>query len=74
MGSPSPASCAPTPLRGVALVALPGYAHDEDRRRAEEAGFARHLRKPATLEELRAPVADAGAGDAAAEEGAGAGA
>jgi signal transduction histidine kinase len=34
------------------LVALSGYAQPEDRRRAADAGFARHLAKPPRLEEL----------------------
>ncbi len=50
-------------LRNVILVALSGYALDEDLRRAEEAGFDAHVAKPATLERLleligRAPVAE----------------
>ena len=34
------------------LVALTGYGQEADRRRAREAGFDRHLLKPAKLEEL----------------------
>ena len=34
------------------LVALTGYGQEEDRRRAIEAGFNRHMVKPANLEEL----------------------
>ena len=33
-------------LRGVKLVAVTGYGRDEDRQRAEEAGFDAHLTKP----------------------------
>jgi len=33
-------------LEGIALVALTGYGASEDRRRALEAGFVRHLTKP----------------------------
>jgi signal transduction histidine kinase len=33
-------------LTPVYLIALSGYGHDEDRRRAKEAGFDRHLVKP----------------------------
>ncbi len=48
-------------LRNVILVALSGYALDEDLRRAEEAGFDAHVAKPATLDKLleligRAPI------------------
>ncbi|GAB3097535.1 hybrid sensor histidine kinase/response regulator [Cupriavidus yeoncheonensis] len=39
-------------MRGATLVALTGYGRPEDRRRALEAGFDRHLIKPATLESL----------------------
>ncbi len=34
------------------LVALTGYGHPEDRRRAAEAGFDDHVLKPATVEQL----------------------
>jgi PAS domain S-box-containing protein len=34
-------------MRDVLLVALTGYGQEEDRRRAEEAGFDAHLTKPA---------------------------
>ena len=37
---------APQPGSAVLLVALTGYGQDEDRRRAEEAGFDVHLVKP----------------------------
>jgi CheY-like chemotaxis protein/anti-sigma regulatory factor (Ser/Thr protein kinase) len=33
-------------LRGVKLIAVTGYGRDEDRRRAEAAGFDAHLTKP----------------------------
>ena len=36
----------------VRLVALTGYAQEEDRRRTGEAGFDAHLPKPVELEEL----------------------
>jgi CheY-like chemotaxis protein len=39
------------------LVALTGYAHDEDRRRTREAGFADHLVKPTGPDELRQVLA-----------------
>ncbi|MHB1425154.1 MAG: hybrid sensor histidine kinase/response regulator [Gemmataceae bacterium] len=37
---------------GVRLVALTGYAQEEDRLRTQEAGFDAHLPKPVELEEL----------------------
>ncbi len=43
--------------RKALLVAVTGYGQDEDRKRAREAGFDRHLVKPVeptTLEELLA--------------------
>jgi two-component system CheB/CheR fusion protein len=39
-------------LDGVKLVALSGYARDEDVARAREAGFDAHLAKPASVEAL----------------------
>jgi two-component system CheB/CheR fusion protein len=39
-------------LRKVFLAALTGYASSEDQQRAAEAGFARHLAKPASLQML----------------------
>jgi signal transduction histidine kinase len=44
-------------LRGATLVALTGYGRPEDRRRAAEAGFARHVVKPATFEVLERALA-----------------
>jgi two-component system CheB/CheR fusion protein len=41
-------------LRAVPVVALSGYAGEENRRRALEAGFMDHVRKPAPLEVLEA--------------------
>jgi PAS domain S-box-containing protein len=41
-------------LASTRLVALSGYALPEDRRRAREAGFDRHVTKPPALQELRA--------------------
>jgi two-component system CheB/CheR fusion protein len=54
-------------LHGVYLVALSGYAQTEDRHRAGQAGFDRHVAKPAALDKLErvlaeAPVGGAGAG------------
>lgn len=43
--------------RGVALAALTGHAHDEDRRRTQEAGFDVHLTKPLAPGVLAAFVA-----------------
>jgi CheY-like chemotaxis protein len=40
------------------LVALSGYALAEDRKRAAEAGFARHLAKPPDLQSLCKLLAD----------------
>ncbi len=39
-------------LRNTFLVALTGYALPEDLRRAQEAGFQRHLAKPPSVEKL----------------------
>jgi PAS domain S-box-containing protein len=44
-------------LREVLLVALTGYGQEEDRRRSREAGFDRHLVKPAAPDELVAVLA-----------------
>jgi two-component system CheB/CheR fusion protein len=49
-------------LRGVSLIALTGYAGPEDRRRAREAGFDRHIAKPPSIEELEQVLADVSAG------------
>jgi two-component system CheB/CheR fusion protein len=40
-------------LRGVGLVALSGYALQEDVQRARQAGFDKHLAKPATPEAIQ---------------------
>jgi two-component system CheB/CheR fusion protein len=45
-------------LKGTCLVALTGYALSEDRRRAAEAGFDRHVAKPPSIEMLERAVAD----------------
>jgi CheY-like chemotaxis protein len=42
----------------LALVALTGFGQEDDRRRALDAGFDRHLVKPTTLEALRALLHD----------------
>jgi PAS domain S-box-containing protein len=46
-------------LRGAYLVALSGYALPEDLQRAAAAGFDTHLAKPASVEKLRAVLAEA---------------
>jgi CheY-like chemotaxis protein len=45
-------------LKDIHLVALSGYALPEDRQRATEAGFERHLAKPPSLEKLKELLAD----------------
>ena len=45
-------------LRDSLLVALSGYAQDEDRHRSQEAGFNAHLTKPAHLDSLKALLAN----------------
>jgi signal transduction histidine kinase len=45
----------PQPL----LVALTGYGQSEDRKRAIDAGFDRHLAKPTSLDELRSLLSEA---------------
>jgi CheY-like chemotaxis protein len=40
--------------RSVSLIALTGRGEEETRRRARQAGFDRHLTKPATMPELKA--------------------
>jgi CheY-like chemotaxis protein len=44
-------------LRAVRLIALTGYGEQEDRRRAEQAGFDAHVTKPADPQALLALVA-----------------
>src|SRR5688572_23890454 len=39
--------------RALKLIALTGWGHDEDRRRALEAGFDHHVVKPVTAKTLR---------------------
>ena len=52
-------------LRAVRLIALTGYGEQEDRRRAERAGFDSHLTKPADPQALLGLVASPGAGQQA---------
>jgi CheY-like chemotaxis protein len=40
--------------RDISLVALTGWAQDEDRRRTKAEGFVRHLLKPVDADALRA--------------------
>jgi CheY-like chemotaxis protein len=47
-------------LRNALLVAISGYAAPEDLRHARQAGFDRHLAKPASLERLYGLLADLG--------------
>jgi signal transduction histidine kinase len=44
-------------LRDVPLIAVTGYASADDRARAREAGFDRHLAKPASLDDLLRVIA-----------------
>jgi signal transduction histidine kinase/CheY-like chemotaxis protein len=44
-------------LRDSLLVALSGYAEEEDRQRSQEAGFNAHLAKPVRLDSLQAILA-----------------
>jgi signal transduction histidine kinase len=46
-------------LNGATLIALTGYGREEDRRRAAEAGFDRHLTKPLDPDLLRSVLATA---------------
>ena len=46
-------------LRGVYLVALSGYAQPKDLERASEAGFDKHVAKPASLDTLEVLLAQA---------------
>jgi CheY-like chemotaxis protein len=41
----------------ILLIALSGYAQEEDRQRCQEAGFDAHLPKPVELEELNRVLA-----------------
>ncbi len=45
-------------LASIDLVALTGYTLADDQRRAREAGFDRHLAKPAPLEEIEAVLGE----------------
>ncbi len=56
-------------LRGSLLVAITGFGQPEDRRRTEQAGFARHLVKPMNPQELQSLLADFARGQSAGETG-----
>ena len=43
----------------VALVAITGWGHDEDKRRAAAAGFDHHLTKPVSVQQVREIVSGA---------------
>ena len=45
--------------RGLYLIALSGYGHEECRERAHDAGFDKHLVKPVELSALKRVLADA---------------
>ena len=44
-------------LSETVLIALTGYGQEEDRRQAQDAGFAHHLVKPVDLDRLQALLA-----------------
>ena len=44
-------------MEKVLLIAMTGYGSEEDRRRAQEAGFNAHLVKPVDLEALQTLLA-----------------
>jgi CheY-like chemotaxis protein len=46
--------------RRVVLVALTGWGQEEDQRRAHDAGFDRHVTKPAEPDVLKSLIASAG--------------
>jgi CheY-like chemotaxis protein len=56
-------------LADVLLVALTGYGHEEDKRRAEDAGFDVHLTKPADIDTLEALLRTSGPAEAAGQGG-----
>lgn len=53
-------------LSGTAVVAITGWGSPEDRRRAEAAGFAAHLTKPADMADVERLLATLAAGHEAA--------
>jgi PAS domain S-box-containing protein len=58
-------------LPGTVLVALTGYGQEEDRKRALDAGFDRHLVKPTSLETLKELLAAVSPQSVAANDGQG---
>jgi CheY-like chemotaxis protein len=50
--------CADHPERSFRLIAISGWAQDEHRKRAREAGFDRHLVKPVPVADLKAVLSD----------------
>jgi PAS domain S-box-containing protein len=60
-------------LEGTLLVAMTGYATEEDQRRTREAGFALHFAKPARIDAVAAAIS-MWAGDGRPREGAAPGA
>lgn len=46
-------------LKETFLIALSGYAGPEDRKRSKEAGFDRHLAKPADISAIERVIAEA---------------
>jgi two-component system CheB/CheR fusion protein len=55
-------------LRSALLVAVSGYALEEDVRKCRDAGFDAHIAKPPSVEELQSVLARAPGGDGAAGE------
>lgn len=46
-------------IKDAFLIALSGYAGPEDRKRSKEAGFDRHLAKPADISAIERVIAEA---------------
>jgi CheY-like chemotaxis protein len=46
------------PANHIALVAVTGYGHESDKKRSDDAGFAKHLVKPVDLNSLISVVRD----------------
>ena len=45
-----------TEFKDTIMIAMSGYAQTEDIMRSKEAGFDRHLRKPVSMDTLKAAV------------------
>jgi PAS domain S-box-containing protein len=54
--------------KNITIVALTGWGQEEDRRKSVEAGFDRHLVKPASLDMLISLLAESSSGRLIAEE------